>query len=293
MTSKRLGASRPTFHRFRLGGFEITSVYDGARVRPGPHPSFGADQPASVVEAYAAENFMPVGQMVNYYTPTILDTGRQLVVFDTGNEPSNKPAVGHFVDNLKAAGYDPADVDVVVITHCHVDHIAGTMIDGRPVFPNARYVVGQVEYDFWNAPGIGSSPWAERARLIPTHVTPFAERMTFVKEGDAALPGVTAIEAFGHSPGHMAFLLESEGKQLMLWGDVCNHHVLSLEKPDWHVGFDQDKETAAATRRKILGMVAADRIPVTGYHMPFPSLGFVERKGTGYRWVPVSYQFDV
>ena len=107
------------------------------------------------------------------------------------------------------------------------------------------------------------------------------------------IPGIRAVAAHGHTPGHMAYLIESQGKPFLIWADTTNHYVMSLQQPDWHVQFDMDKDAAAATRRRMLDMAATDRIPATGYHMPFPAVGFVEKTGDSYRWVPVSYQLRI
>ena len=107
------------------------------------------------------------------------------------------------------------------------------------------------------------------------------------------MAGITAMAAFGHTPGHMAFHLESDGQRMVITADTANHHVWSLQHPDWEVRFDADKAMGAETRKKVFGMIAADRIPFIGYHMPFPSLGYVEEHGEGFRFVPVTYQFDI
>ena len=125
---------------------------------------------------------------------------------------------------------------------------------------------------------------------MPANVTPFREKMTFLADGGEVAPGIRAVAAPGHTPGHMGFHLESEGRRLLIGADFCNHYVLSLQRPDWVVKFDADKEQAARTRKTLLDMIATDRIPFTGYHMPFPAVGFVEKAGEGYRYVPASYQ---
>lgn len=114
--------------------------------------------------------------------------------------------------------------------------------------------------------------------------------MSFVKDGDSPVSGITAMAAFGHTPGHMAYHLESGSDRLLIMADTANHYVWSLAYPDWEVSFDVDKAAAAATRRKLLDMVAADRIPLVGYHMPFPGLGYVEARENGFRFVPETYQ---
>lgn len=122
---------------------------------------------------------------------------------------------------------------------------------------------------------------------------PLAEKMTFLEPGDAVISGIEAVAAYGHTPGHLAFHLESEGARMMLTADVANHYVASLQKPEWHVRYDMDKEAAAAARREVFGMVAADRIPFVGYHMPFPAVGYVEAIDGGFRFMPETYQLDL
>ena len=194
---------------------------------------------------------------------------------------------------LAAAGYSPDQVDVVVLTHMHGDHISGLMEGGKPAFENARYAAGQVEFDFWKDPARSGTPAENGHKGVLKNVVPLAEKMTFVKEGSEVAPGVFAHEAFGHSPGHLIFRLESEGKGLIVTADTANHYVLSLQHPDWEVRFDADKAAAAATRRKVFDMIAADKLPFVGYHMPYPAVGYVEKSGDGYRFVPETYQFEL
>ncbi|MEL7303998.1 MAG: MBL fold metallo-hydrolase, partial [Pseudomonadota bacterium] len=140
-------------------------------------------------------------------------------------------------------------------------------------------------------PASSDERMAGRAKLVQAQVMPLAERMTFLKDGNEAVSGITAVAAYGHTPGHMCFNIESAGKRLMLFADLTNHYVASLQKPEWHVVFDMDKDAAVASRKRILAMAAADKVATTGYHMPFPALGYVEQAGDAFRWVPASYQF--
>jgi glyoxylase-like metal-dependent hydrolase (beta-lactamase superfamily II) len=165
------------------------------------------------------------------------------------------------------------------------------MKDGVPVFGKARYVTGQAEYDFWSSDARVGTPAENGARLVKANVVPLAEKTTFIGNEGTVVSGITGLDTSGHTPGHMSYMLESEGQQLMIWGDVANHFVASVQRPDWHVQFDMDKEKAVATRKRIFDMAATDGLAITGYHMPFPSIGYVERVGEGYRWTPASYQF--
>ncbi|MFN4088493.1 MAG: MBL fold metallo-hydrolase [Alphaproteobacteria bacterium] len=287
------GPARPHFYRFKVGAFEVTTLLDGYIQLDGPHPIFGENQPADAVQAYASENRLPPDRMEISFTQVLVNTGDQLVLFDAGNPEARRPTAANLTAAMAAAGYDPSQVDVVVVTHMHPDHIGGLMRDGKPVFPNARLVTGETEYDFWSKPERLSGPTENAAKLVQANVVPLADKTTFIKDGAEVVPGIRAMAAFGHTPGQMAYHVESDGKRFLIFADVTNHYVMSLQRPDWHVRFDMDKEAAVATRKRVLDMLAADGIPATGYHMPFPAVGYVEKAGEGYRWVPASYQLNL
>jgi len=201
--------------------------------------------------------------------------------------------VGHTPELLASAGYKPDQVDVVVLSHAHPDHIGGLMADGKPTYPNARYVFGDREFDYWNK---GENiPDARKANrdLFMRVAAPLADKTTMLKGEGEVVSGIRSIPAYGHTLGMLAFHIESEGQRLLNWADTANHYIISVQQPDWHVGFDQDKDAGAATRRRTFDMVSADRIAVIGYHLPFPSVGWVEKTGTSYRWVPATYQFNL
>jgi len=274
----------PGFFRFKLGEFEVTTYRDGTRPGDGPYPTFGANQSAEDVAALMEANFLPADKFVNGFAPVLVNTGQELVLFDTGlGEGGRGNGLGQLRAQIEASGYTPESISVVVITHMHGDHIGGLTEGGAPAFPNARYVTGQVEYDFWTAPGRNAAAVAEK-------VVPLADKTTFIGDGGEVVSGITGMDAPGHTPGHMIFMLESGGKQLVITADTANHFVASLQRPDWHVGFDSDKEQGAATRTRVFDMIAADRLPFIGYHMPTPSLGYVEKMDVGYRYIPHSYQ---
>ncbi len=289
-----LGPSGPAYHRFKLGAFELTAIRDGAIQLDGPHPIFGQDQPAEAVQAYAAENNLPPTRMAISFTPFIVNTGSQLIMFDTGNGAGRRPDAGKLKDAIQTAGYSADQVDLVVISHFHPDHIGGLMEEGKPLFPNASYAAAAAEYDFWTPEDKLSGGTERVAKLAQSNVVPVAPKMTMLKAGDSVAPGIEAVAAAGHTPGHTAYHIESDGKRLLFIADACNHYIMSMQKPDWHVRFDMDKEGAAATRTKLLGMAAADGVPIAGYHMPFPAIGYVSAMpGGGFRYQSVSYQLDL
>lgn len=288
-----LGSLKPSVYRFTLGGFEVTTVNDGAIQLKGPHPIFGQNVDAEQVKELAAKHLLPMEQMIISFAPVLVNTGTELVLFDTGNGAGRRPKAGQLRARLAAAGYTPEQVDIVVITHFHPDHIGGMLEDGEPAYPNARYVTSSTEYDFWSPVDKASGPTERVGKLVQTNVVPFAEKFSFLKDGQDVVTGITGVASFGHTPGHMAFHVESNGKRLIISGDVANHYVVSLQHPEWHVRFDMDKEAAVQARKAVFGMIAAEKIPFIGYHMPFPNAGYVEPLGSGFRYIPASYQLDI
>lgn len=284
----------PDSHRFKLGEFEVLVIKDGARASGAPNETFGTNQSAEAVGELLEQNFLPKDNFVNSFSPVLINTGRDRILFDTGfGEAGRGAGNGRLVEGLAAAGYLPEDISVVVLTHLHGDHIGGLMEKDAPAFKNARYVVGQKEYDFWTSGDRVGTPAEGGHKGVLTSVKPLADKTNFIKGGNDVVGGITAIEAFGHTPGHLIFEVESAGRQLLLTADTANHFVLSLQRPDWEVRFDMDKTAAAATRKSVFDRLANDKIAFLGYHMPFPAVGYVEKQAEGYRFVPKSYQFDL
>ena len=285
------GSALPGFIRYRLGEFEITALNDGVRPTDNPEKIFGINQKPEDVAAAAEANFLPTDKMLNGFTPVIINTGKELVLFDTGNGARGRPNAGNLAKQIAAAGFMPEQIDIVVITHCHGDHIGGLMEEGRPLAPNARYVIGRTEYDFWSSPDRLSGRTENAGKLVQANVVPFRDKMTFLEDEGEVVSGIRSINAFGHTPGHCAWTVESAGKRIVIGADFCNHYILSLRYPDWHVSFDMDKDMGVATRKRMLDMLSTDRLPFTSYHMPFPAVGFVEKGADGgYRFVPAAYQ---
>lgn len=264
--------------RFMLGDFEVTTLLAGTATREEPQTIFGMNQTPETFAEVSAQAKLPLDKAQFFFTPTLVNTGNELILFDTGLNSAGISAA------VRAAGYTPEQVTHVIITHMHGDHIGGIMAEGGLTFPNAAYVTGRIEFD---------TTAAGDNEAFNKNVRPLADRMTFLDDGASVTSGVTAMLAAGHTPGHMTYMLESNGKQLALIADLANHYVWSLAYPDWEVRFDRDKAGAAAARRRMLGMLAAEGIPFIGYHMPFPAVGYVETRGDGFHYVPHSYQLLV
>ena len=290
----KMTTALPEINQFKLGSFKITAIRDGSNVLEKPFETFGTNQDPETVKKLLTDNFLPGDKFVNSYSPAIIDTGSDVILVDTGfGAGARERGMGKLQDGLKAAGYSADDVTVVALTHMHGDHIGGMMENGAPAFKNARYVAGQAEYDFWTDKAREGTPAEGGHKAVLANVVPFAEKTTFIKEGDSVASGITAMLAPGHTPGHMVFHAQSDNKQMVFTGDTANHYILSLLHPEWEVRFDMNKAEAAASRKKVFDLIATDKIAFLGYHMPFPAVGFVEKQGAGYRFVPKSYQFDI
>lgn len=261
--------------RVKLGEFEVTTLLAATSSIEDPQSIFGMNVSPEEFSKSSQEAFLPVDKVQFFFTPTLINTGSEVILFDTGLNAKGITAA------VEAAGYTTDQVDKVVITHMHGDHIGGLMNGAEETFKNASYITGAVEHNHWSK--------ADN-KGFKSKVAPLSEKMTMIEGGAAVASGITAMDAPGHTPGHMGYMIESNGAQLMLIADLANHPVWSLAKPDWEVRFDMDKTQAAKSRRKVLGMLAADRVAMVGYHMPFPAMGYVATKDDGFEYVPMSYQ---
>jgi len=281
--------ARPRVFSFSLGSFKVAALLDAVDVRDNLASAFAAGQPPAALTELAASNFIDGDRYEHCFIPTLIDTGSEKILFDTGFGDADSS----LLQCLQDLALEPTDIDIVVLTHGHPDHIGGLVKDGEPVFTRARYVFGAAEFAFWME---GSSVREARLRnrdLFRLTCGPLADRATFIKPGDEVLPGITAIDAAGHSPGLLAFLIESEERKLLIWSDAFLHYVVSIQRPDWQADLDDRKEQAVETRNRLLKTAAEQRLLVAGYHMPFPGLGYVERTNQSFRWVPVSYQLTI
>ena len=290
MTAELLGPLRPPAHRFVLGDVEITTVLDGA-MPMGISPPFLLEESDDRIASIARASNLPTDRLENNFVPTLVNTGDALVLIDTGcGHFRRDKGAGFLRARLAEAGYAPEDIDIVALSHVHPDHIGGLWEEGTLAYPNASLMIGRREFEAWST-GEGIPPQrAENREMFLKIVAPLEDRFRFLEDGDEIASGIGVEAAFGHSPGHLMFRVASAGKQALIWGDVANHYVFSVGHPNSKVGFDDDKAMAIATRNRVLADCADSGVLVVGHHMPFPSVGYVERAGSGYRWVPAAYQ---
>lgn len=280
----------PPFYRFPLGQFEVTVVSDGPLVLP-PLTDVLSNAPRADLERLLTAARLPTDRWTGPQNVVVVNTGSQLVLIDTGMGDRSKalgPDNGKLLANLRTAGIDPATIDVVAITHAHIDH-CWALVDAqdRLNFPNARVAISMADYDFWTQESLLRDPAAlEFVRYTRTNLLPVRDRLIPVRDGAEVVPGITAMATPGHTVGHHSYVIESGGQRLVNLGDVLHHPVLLLRHPEWHNIFDSDRAAGAATRRRVLETMARDGTRVASYHFPFPGVGTIARDGQGFVWLP-------
>jgi glyoxylase-like metal-dependent hydrolase (beta-lactamase superfamily II) len=290
-----LNTQAPYFYRFKLGSAEGTIVSDGPLPLGDPHANF-LGLTKEEMDKQLTENFLPLQNAVLEQNALVINTGDRLVLFDTGLGSLNifGPTTGKLMNSLKQAGIDPKDVDAVVMSHAHIDHCGGCMADdGSRHFPNAQYYMTQADYDFWTDETKVPAQFKVFLDTARKNLLPNRDRMHFIKDGEEFLPGIQAIAAPGHTVGHTIFMISSGGKSLCYIGDLAHHPVLLLEKPLTEFMYDTDPKQSAQSRVKMLGMLAANRIPLLAYHFAWPGIGHVAKQSEGFRYFPEPMQMTL
>lgn len=283
-----LGVQAPAWHRFKIGDVEATIVSDGP-LELGPPADAFKGAPREELERDLRDAFLPVETVVLEQNVLVLNTGRQLVLVDTGMGAFKLfgPTTGRLLANLRLAGIEPAQIDAVVITHAHSDHCFGLVTDdGRPNFPYARIYLTQSDYDFWTDEAKLATPLKDFVAGARTNLVGLRERISWVQDGREVVPGVTAMASPGHTVGHTSYVISSGRDTAMFTGDLCHHQVLLLKRPRLEFAYDTDPKLAVQSRLRILDMLATDRMAFVSYHFPFPGVGHVAKAGDGYSWHP-------
>lgn len=281
----------PSFYRFKIGSIEATVVSDGPLPIGPAARTFRGPSEAELGKMFA-DHFLPTDNVVLEQNALVINTGDRVVLFDTGMSSVKRPntQTGRLLASLKQAGIDPADIDAVVLTHPHIDHSGGMVADdGSRNFPNAQVYMTEVDYDFWMDSKRIGTPAEGSALTAQKNLPPYRDRMIFIKDGQEILPGVQAMQTPGHTVGHTVYMITSGGKTICNIGDVA-HHVILFEHPRVEVAFDTDSRQGAESRVKLFDMLAAQRIPLLVFHMPWPGLGQLATQGDGFRYVPSPMQ---
>ncbi|WP_165982187.1 MBL fold metallo-hydrolase [Dankookia rubra] len=287
-----MGRQVASLYRVRIGEIEVTAVGDGTINLP---PAVFGDANLAEARRLLAEARLPAEGAVPCAVNTFLvNAGGRLALIDTGSGEALGPTMGQMPANLAAMAITPALIDTILLTHLHRDH-AGGLCDraGRALFPAAELVIPKAEAAFWfEEANIGRVPQGSRGGFAYARqvASAYQGRIRRLPGGASPVAGVTSIDAFGHTPGHTLYRIASGADQLLVFGDMVHIPALQSRHPEWGISFDVDPAAAVATRRRVLDMCAADRLPVAGMHMDFPGLGQVRREAGGYTLLPAPWR---
>lgn len=289
-TLPRATAVAPGVARIDLGGVTVTTLPDGFGTRA-VDAGFVRNASLDEVKTALREAGLAEDRLTIPYTALLADIGGQRVLFDTGNGEFGGATAGKVLENMGRAGIDPASVSAVVISHFHGDHINGLRNKaGALTYPNAKIFVPAPEWDWWmDDARQAAAPEAMKGAFAATRrvFTPIASSVVRFQPGTELLPGVRSIPAYGHTPGHTAFVIEGRQQKLLAWGDNTNVAALFVRHPDWQVVFDIDAETARQTRHRLAELAIGERLLVAGYHLPGIAVGTLTRRRSGYDFLPL------
>jgi len=284
----------PGYYRMMLGDFEVTALNDGTVDLPMDKLLTGA-KPGQVLRALQhAYLGTPLETSVNGY---LINTGAKLVLIDTGAATLFGPTLGKLLGHLKAAGYQPEQVDEIYITHLHGDHVGGLLSEGKPAFPNAVVRIDQREADYWlSEANMAKAPEAAQGGFkgAMMSIKPYQEAGRFKPfegspQGVELVPGVRAVSTYGHTPGHNVYVAESKGQKLAIWGDLMHVAAVQFPDPSVTIQFDSDSKAARPQREKAYADAAKNGYYVGVAHVAFPGIGRLRADGKGYVWVPANY----
>jgi len=281
----------PGFYRLTIGDFEVTVLSDGTNQLQAMKLLQGDPR-----EIAAALKRSFLGEQVETaHNGFLINTGSKLVLIDPGAGTMLGPSMGDLTSNLRAAGYRPELVDEIYITHMHTDHVGGLVAGGQRVFPNATLRIDKRDTDYWlSESNMRAAPDAAKRffQAAMASVNPYVQAGKLkVFEGDTDLvPGVRAQSAYGHTPGHTMYVVESKGEKLALWGDLVHVAAVQFDDPSVTIAYDVDKSAAASAHELVFADAARHGYLVAGAHISFPGVGHLRRSGEkAYTFVPLNY----
>jgi glyoxylase-like metal-dependent hydrolase (beta-lactamase superfamily II) len=282
----------PGYYRLKVGDLEVTALFDGPGVFQQDWLKGTKAAMDGVAEALQEDPHMLEVSELGF----LVNTGKQLILVDVGSGTwFGGGAYGHLVRSLRSAGYTPEEVDVVLVTHLHSDHVGGlTTQDGKRIFPNAEIYVAKAESDFWLSPELAAKapkdaqPFFQSAQGIAAPYIKAGKWHTF-SASETIIDGMQLVPLSGHTPGHTGYEFSSQGQKILFWGDTIHAQRVQLQHPEVTVVFDIDPSAAAARRNQLLSKLAGEDVVIAGPHMLFPGLGRLHKEGSGYNWTPVQF----
>ncbi|GMH39580.1 hypothetical protein BSKO_07478 [Bryopsis sp. KO-2023] len=280
------------FYSTKVGEFDLVVLSDGT-TRSGALRDLVVDVTPSAINTALETYFVSEEGVAVNYNPVYLDTGDFKVLFDTGSAQHFGPSAGKLLETMMAAGLHPDEVDAVVLSHAHIDHLGGVLKpDGSIAFPNAQYFLGRVEHEYWSAATLEDElvkrwripPMAKAMAMNVTKTTlpAMQDKLTLFEFGDEIIPGVTSRATVGHTPGHSAFIIKSGEESFFISGDSIVIDFASVDHPEWVIVFDMDDKTAVDTRFELLEELASTGMRGAYYHIGFPGIGNIYRQSNGY-----------
>ena len=284
----------PGYYRLMLGKLEVTALFDGS-LDIDKNVLYGVTK--EEINRLLAQRFIAGSKIPTSVNAYLVNFGNKLVLIDAGSGTAFGPTLGRLIANLKASGYEPAQVDAVLVTHLHGDHMGGLLDpSGRPTFVNATVYVPKADHDLWvktvqtsESDNSKQKPGNNLASRIAASYEALECWKTFTP-GQSPLPGIKTINIAGHTPGHAAFQIESEGQIMLFWGDLVHNMAVQLARSEVAVRYDANQRAAVSARQKLLKKLAVEKTLIAGAHMPFPGIGRIRENGSnGYIWVPVVF----
>jgi glyoxylase-like metal-dependent hydrolase (beta-lactamase superfamily II) len=285
-----VGTQASGYYRLRLGDYEITALHDGnGEISSSLMQGDAAEVKELLESSYGSESYQGTG------AGFLINTGKKLILIDSGTGEAFGSPEHHLVENLEAAGYRPGQIDLILLTHLHYGHIGGIATkDGKRVFPNAEVRMAQAESDFWLSQAVaagapkGLQIYFQFAREAAAPYIAAHAWSPFVGTDELA-PGIIPVTLPGHTPGHSGYQVTSKGKTMLFWGDIVHVEPIQMSHPEISIAYDMDQEVAIKTRKALFAALATSKTAVAGPHMPWPAIGYVRKDGKGYKWVPMIF----
>lgn len=285
------------YYHYQISNTQITALLDGTNyLNPSIFKGLNDSEKSQILKKYHADQAKGIQTSINAF---LINTGKQLLMVDSGAASCFGTHLGSIYSNLKASGYEPTQVNDIFLTHLHPDHVCGITNNGVANYPNATLHISKTEYDYWLSPNtVKKLPKDKQIGFLATvdkikaTLEPYEKTKKIKVFSDKALRfgAVEFKPSFGHTPGHYSFKLKADGQEVVFIGDIVHSHTLQFEKPETAIEFDIDPQAAVQTRLQDFAQYAKDGQLIAAPHLPFPGLGYIYKNGPSYQWIPIHFK---